>query len=128
MATINMKRQRFQTGLGCALTLSFSLCAASAGERGDTISAEEKQQAFLTLKSDAEAGDARSQYLLSTLYRTGRGIAQDAYPTDHNQGAVISNALAYPKKTQRKTLGKGDAANLAGRLDFTHEYCRRITA
>ena len=56
---------------------------ASARGAGNTISAEEEQKAFLALKSGAEAGDARSQYLLSTLSRTGRGIAQDAYSAFH---------------------------------------------
>ena len=83
MFTINMNRPKFHAGLGCALTLGIALCTASAGEPADTIADKEAQKVFQDVKSSAEAGDARAGYLLSTLYRTGRGVAQDAYNAFH---------------------------------------------
>jgi len=83
MFTINMKRPPFRAGLGCALTLGFALTAVSAQEPGNTIPGKDDQKTFHALKSSAESGDARAGYLLSTLYRTGRGVAQDAYNAFH---------------------------------------------
>ena len=74
-----MKRQRFLPGLGCAITLSFSLSAAFAVDPAGNIAGSAEQQEFRALMTSAETGDARAQYLLSTLYRTGRGVDQDPY-------------------------------------------------
>ncbi len=83
MFTINPKRPRFRTGLGCVLTLGLALSTVSAQEPGNTIPGKDDQTVFLTLKSSAEAGDARAAYLLATFYHTGRGVAQDAYNAFH---------------------------------------------
>lgn len=83
MFAIDMKRLPFRAGLGCALTLGFALCSASAREPADSIAEDDAQKTFLVLKTSAETGDARARYLLSTLYRTGRGVAQDAYRAFH---------------------------------------------
>ena len=83
MFMINIKRPPFRAGLGCALTLGFALTAVSAQEPGNTIPGKDDQKTFHALTSSAEAGDARSCYLLATLYRTGRGVAQDAYNAFH---------------------------------------------
>ena len=83
MFTINMKRPPFRAGLSCALTLGFALTAVSAQEPGNTIPGKDDQKTFHALKSSAESGDARAGYLLATLYRTGRGVAQDAYNAFH---------------------------------------------
>ena len=74
-----MKRQRFLVRFGCAVTLSFSLSAVFAQDPASNLPGNAEPQNFRALMSSAEAGDARSQYLLSTLYRTGRGVAQDSY-------------------------------------------------
>ena len=79
MTTTRMKRPSFHAGLGCALTLGFSLCTVCAGEPADSLSVEDAQRRLLELQHSAKAGDARSSYLLSTLYRTGNGVAQDEY-------------------------------------------------
>ncbi len=78
MFTIDLKRPRFRAGLGCVLTLGLALSTVSAQEPG-----RDDQTAFLALKSNAEAGDARAGYLLATLYQTGRGVAQDPYSAFH---------------------------------------------
>ena len=83
MFTINMKRPIFRAGLNCALALGVALSAVSAREPGNTDPAKDDQEFFHTLKSSAEAGDARAQYLLATLYLTGRGVAQDTYNAFH---------------------------------------------
>ena len=81
MLTISMKRLPFQPGLGCALTLGFALCAFPAW--GEQHTEDDKEKAFLSLRSSAEDGDARARYLLSTHYRSGRGVVQDPYLAFH---------------------------------------------
>jgi len=81
MFTLNITKQPFRAGLGCAVTLCFALSAATAGGAAGT--GEQTPAQFQSVKSNAEAGDARAQYLLSTLYRTGNGVNQDDYNAFH---------------------------------------------
>ena len=83
MSTIESKRPPIPAGLGCALTLSLALCSVSAGEPAVPLFPESPWNTIQGIQRSAEEGDARAIYLLSTLYRTGTGVARDEYNAFH---------------------------------------------
>ena len=73
MSTFAHRRANNQLSRVLGLALSASAIAASPAAPPDWGA----QSSFISVKDRAEAGDPRAQYLLSVLYRSGRGVEQD---------------------------------------------------
>jgi hypothetical protein len=70
------------TQLGFALALNLAFGADSVAHQHDGLSAYQSGEhaiAFQRFKTEAENGDTRSMYLLSTLYQLGEGTEPDEY-------------------------------------------------